>query len=154
MTDLVQLTAILRGWTDIFTTRSMHAWSRYVKASGLSMPQFGILMELYYHRSRSVSDISEKMDISAAAASQLVDKLVQSGLLLRTEDPSDRRGKLLELSDNGRGLIERGVEARSTWVEDLVTSITPEEYDSVAAALESLTRAASRFEFKKPDKHI
>ncbi len=153
MTDLVQLTAILRGWTEIFTTRSMHAWSRYVKASGLSMPQFGILMELYYHRSRSVSDISDKMDISPAAASQLVDKLVQSSLLLRTEDPVDRRGKLLELSDKGRELIERGVEARSTWVEELVTSLPPEDYDAISSALSALTLAASSYEFKKPDKH-
>ena len=153
MTDAVQLTETVRQWMDVFATRSMHAWTRYVKASGLSMPQFGILMNLHYQHSCGVSDISERMDISPAAASQLVEKLVQSGLLERIEDPNDRRAKLLSLSPRGRALIESGLEARSNWVDELTAALTPDEYETVAAALSSLTRAASRLEMKKTEKH-
>jgi len=154
MTDQLQLIGIIRQWMDVFTTRSMHDWVRYVKASGLSMPQFGILMNLHYSHTCGVSDISDRMEISAAAASQLVEKLVQSGLLERAEDPSDRRAKLLTLSEKGRLLIESGIEARTSWVNDLVTTLTPDEYDSVLAALGALTRAASRIEPRKPEKSV
>ena len=149
MTNSVELTAVIRKWVDVFTTRSMHDWTRYVKASGLSMPQFGILMNLHYRHTCGVSDISDHMEISAAAASQLVEKLVQSGLLERQEDPADRRAKLLTLSTRGLALIETGIEARSRWVDELVSMLTPAEYEQVAAALGTLTQVAGRLEEKK-----
>ena len=40
-----------------------------------------------------------------AAASQLVDKLVQGGLIQCEEDPQDRRAKLLNLNDKGKELM-------------------------------------------------
>jgi len=151
MTDIDQLTGIIRQWAEVFTAHSMHAWTRYVRASGLSMSQFGILMRLHYQHSCGVSEISEQMDVSAAAASQLVDKLVQGGLLERAEDPSDRRAKLLTLSARGLALIESGIEARSSWADELVAALNPGEYETVAAALSALTRAASRLETRKMD---
>jgi DNA-binding MarR family transcriptional regulator len=154
MINSVQLTEVVRQWVDVFTTRSMHAWMRYVKASGLSMQQFGILMNLNYRHTCGVSDIGDRMDISAAAASQLVEKLVHSGLVERAEDPNDRRAKLLTLSEKGRNFIESGFEARSTWVDEFITELTPDEYDTVAAALGSLTRAAKRLEFKRTEKAL
>jgi DNA-binding MarR family transcriptional regulator len=146
MTNVIQLTEIVRAWTDVFSTRTMHVWTRYVKATGLSMPQFGILMHLYYRHTSGVSDIGEHMQISAAAASQLVDKLVQSGLLERIEDTNDRRARVLSLSPKGRALIESGIGERSRWVDEVVADLTPEEYEVVAAAMLSLTRAASRLD--------
>lgn len=154
MTNQVELTAIVRKWMDVFATRSMHDWTRFVKASGLSMPQFGILMNLRYRHTCGVSDISDHMEISAAAASQLVEKLVQSGLLERAEDPSDRRAKLLTLSARGLELIENGLDARSRWVDELITSLTPEEYETVSAALNTLTQAVSRLELQKSEKQV
>ena len=152
MINSVELTESVRQWMDVFTMRSMHAWGRYVKASGLSMPQFSILMNLNYRHPCGISDIGEHMEISAAAASQLVEKLFQSGLLERAEDPHDRRAKLLTLSDKGRALIKNGIEARSSWVDEMIAALTPDEYENVAAALGSLTRAARQLEIKKPDK--
>lgn len=153
MIDSNQLTDVVRQWVEVFTIRSMHAWTQYVKASGLSMPQFGILMNLHHRQTCSVSNISDQMEITAAAASQLVDKLVQNGFLMRAEDPKDRRSKVLTLSPKGRNLIENGIQARLGWVDELVTGLTPEEYDSVSAALNSLTLAANRLEIKRPVKH-
>jgi DNA-binding MarR family transcriptional regulator len=161
MTNSVELTVpqehgsisiIARKWVDIFATRSMHEWMRYVKSSGLSMPQFGILMNLHNRQTCGVSDISEHMEISAAAASQLVEKLVQSGLLVREEDPIDRRAKRLTLSPRGLELIETGLEARSQWVDELITTLTPAEYETVVSALSTLTQAAGRLESRKTEK--
>jgi MarR family transcriptional regulator, organic hydroperoxide resistance regulator len=149
MTSPDELTEIIRQWMDVFATRSMHDWSHYVKTTGLSMPQFGILMHLHYREHCGVSHISERMEISAAAASQLVDRLVQSGLVERIEDPNDRRAKQLTLSSKGQALIETGIVERSRWVGELVTSMTPDEYEVVAAALSTLTHAARRLEQSK-----
>src|ERR1044071_5860235 len=108
----VQFTQSIRAWMDIFMHRSMRGWGRFAKSTGLSMPQFSVLMQLHYRGACGMSKISEGYDITPAAASQLVDTLVQSGFIQRVEDPADRRAKLLSLTDKGKAFIHQGTEER------------------------------------------
>jgi DNA-binding MarR family transcriptional regulator len=134
---------------DTFTHRSMRGWSHFAKSTGLSMPQFSILMQLHHKGPCGMSEVSERFDISAAAASQLVEKLVQAGYLERTEDPSDRRAKLLTLSAKGKELIQQGTEERYRWMDDLTSQLSIEEQAKVVKALNILTKAAQSLEAKK-----
>ena len=146
MKDTIPINRAVSQWVDILTNHAMHNQIRFVKAAGLSMPQFGILMRLYYGHSCGVSQVSEHMDITAAAASQLVEKLVQSGLVERSEDPDDRRAKVLQLSAKGRRLIEDGIAERSRWVDDLIAALDPAERESVSQGLQILGSAAKQLE--------
>ena len=138
----VQFTQSIRAWMDIFMQRSMRGWWRYAKATGLSMPQFSILMQLHHRGPCGMSGISEGYDITPAATSQLVDKLVQSGLVQRVEDPNDRRAKLLSLTEKGRDFVLRGTEERYRWVDELAANLTEEERIQVSEALDTMTRVA------------
>jgi DNA-binding MarR family transcriptional regulator len=131
---------------DTFMHRSMGGWSRFVKASGFSMPQFMLLMHIHYRESCGISDLSEKMDVSTAAASQLVDKLVQAGLLIRTEDPNDRRARQVALTPKGEELIEKGIAERYRWVEHLEANLNVAEKDRVSKALELMIRAVEEIQ--------
>ena len=146
MTKSVQFSQSIRSWMDVFMHRSMRGWGLFAKSTGLSMPQFGVLMQLHHKGVCGVSDISERFDISNAAASQLVDKLVQSGFIKREEDPQDRRAKLLNLTDKGKGLIQQGIEERYRWVDQLAEKLTAEERVQVSEALNTMTRAAQELE--------
>ncbi len=144
----VQITQALRAWMDVFMHRSMRGWGHFAKSTGLSMPQMSILMQLHYKGTCGISDISERFDVSAAAASQLVDKLVQADYLARAEDPNDRRAKVLTLSAKGHELIKRGTEERHRWMDDLAANINIEERGKVVEALEILIKAAGQLEEK------
>src|SRR3990172_934484 len=149
MTKTTQFSKTLRAWMDAFMHRSMRGWSHFAKSTGLSMPQFSILMQLHHKGPCGMSEIGERFDISAAAASQLVEKLVQAGYLERAEDPSDRRAKLLTLSLKGRELIQQGTEERYRWMDDLTSKLSTEEQGKVVEALDILTKAAQTMEEKK-----
>lgn len=149
MSRSAAISAPLRAWMDVFMHRSMRGWGQFAKSSGLSMPQISILMQLHYKGSCGLSQISERFDISAAAASQLADKLVQAGYLERAEDPSDRRAKLLRLSDKGSKLVKQGIEERYRWMENLATTLSAEDQKKIASALEILTEAAHHLEETK-----
>jgi DNA-binding MarR family transcriptional regulator len=110
------------------------------------MPQFSILMQLHHRGNCGIGDISERFDITNAAASQLVDKLVHSSLIKRQEDPHDRRAKLLNLTDKGKELIQQGIEERYRWVDQLEERLTVEERVQVSEALNLMTRAAQELE--------
>jgi len=146
MTSTPQLIQTIREFMDFAMHHSMRERAHFAKATGLSMPQFGILMQLHYRSNCAVGDISERFDITNAAASQLVDKLVQSRLIQREEDPADRRAKLLNLTEKGRALIQQGIEERYRWVDQLAAKLTPEERTKVAEALQIMTQAAKELE--------
>jgi DNA-binding MarR family transcriptional regulator len=136
----------IRQFMDIAMHHVLHERIHLAKALGLSMPQFGILMQLHYRGNCGVSDIGDRFDISNAAASQLVDKLVQSRLIQREEDPHDRRAKLLNLTEKANELIQRNIEERYRWVDQLAEKLTTEERAKVTEALEIMTRAAKELE--------
>ncbi|HNK62703.1 MAG TPA: MarR family transcriptional regulator [Anaerolineales bacterium] len=146
MTDSLQISKSMRQWVDMTTHRSMQGQARYVKALGFSMPQFFMLIQVFYKKQCGISDLSGHMEITTAAASQMVEKLVQSGLLERTEDPNDRRAKQVTLSPRGRELIESSINERFRWVDELVGSLSAKEKSVVVEALGILTEKAKELE--------
>jgi DNA-binding MarR family transcriptional regulator len=73
----------------------------------LSMAQLKTLMTLYRSGALSIGQIAEMLGIGQPTASHLVDRLVQTQLVLRTEDPLDRRRTLAQLAPDGQELAER-----------------------------------------------
>ncbi|HET9910272.1 MAG TPA: MarR family transcriptional regulator [Anaerolineales bacterium] len=141
-----QLIQTMRQFMDIAVHYSMRASGHFMKARGLSTPQFSILMQLHHRGICGMSEVSEQFGTTPAAASQLVDKLVQSGLIHREEDPNDRRAKSLNLTDKGKELIQRGIEERYHWVEPLAGKLSAEERAKVSEALDIMTKAAREME--------
>ncbi len=146
MTGSFHFNDVLRQWTEVFMGRSMRDFSAFMRNSGLSMPQVSALYRLYYRGQCGVTDIADHLDVSSAAASQMIERLVQQGLLERSEDPNDRRAKQIALSPAGRELMEESIEARVRWMAELTTVLSPEEQDTIVAALDALTSAAIRLD--------
>jgi DNA-binding MarR family transcriptional regulator len=148
MTDSIQFIQTLRAWTDLFMTLSMKGLGHYLRARGFSMQQFFMLMHVHHHGQCGISDLSERMEISNAAASQQVDKLFQLGLITRAEDPNDRRAKQITLSGKGQELIEAGINERYRWMEELSATLSDAEREKVGVALEILNGAAHKLEIQ------
>jgi DNA-binding MarR family transcriptional regulator len=141
--------AALNTVVAIFARRSMQAYFRYVKDSGFSMSQVGALSYLYRKGSSGVSDIGEEMGVTSAAASQMLDQLVQQGLISRSEDPHDRRLKLIVLTEKGRHTLDTfrsNVHERHPWVDELAAKLSPAEQEQVEAALQILIEKAGQLE--------
>lgn len=146
MTKQTQFDQSIRAWMDVFMHRSMRGWVRYAKSTGLSMPQFSILMQLHHRGPCGMSGISEGYEITPAATSQLVDKLVHGGLIQRVEDPNDRRAKLLSLTDKGRELVLTGIQERYRWVDEMEAKLTAEQRAQISEALDVMTRVGRELE--------
>jgi DNA-binding MarR family transcriptional regulator len=82
--------------------------------------------------------VGDALGISIAAASQMLERLVQLGLISRTEDPEDRRVKKLVLTEKGQRTMRESIEARQGWLVELVSTLSPAEKQQVAAAVDIL----------------
>ena len=118
---------VMGEWAEVFMHRSFHDFKRYMDASGLSSSQVNALMRLYHNEACGVSDIGEHVGISNAAASQMVDRLVQMGLLERAEKTGDRRVKQLTLTRRAAPWLKKGLKP-GRWMEELTeVDLSPEQ---------------------------
>lgn len=146
MSKTAKLQQALHAWMDVAMLRSMRGWALYAKSLGLSMPQFSILMQLHHHGHSSISAISERFEITSAAASQHVENLVRAGLLARSESPDDRRAREIELTEKARSLIEEGMRERHAWMDPLAEELDERDREGVRAALVRLVEAARKLD--------
>ena len=110
------------------------------------MAQFGAMIQIYHKGGCGVSDIGSDLGVTNSAASQMLERLVQLKLITRSEDPSDRRVKLIVLTDKGRQILQEGNLANRSWLEDLARSMTDEEQEQVRQAIAILIEKARQFE--------
>ena len=128
----------LDRWIGVMMHNSMLNLTRYAREHGYSVQQ---LMTMYFiHRKGpcGVTDLGDHMGVTSAAASQLLERLVQQGLVLRTEDPNDRRGKLVALTEQGEQILDESMLARSRWLGELEAKLSAEEYTQAIHALNML----------------
>jgi DNA-binding MarR family transcriptional regulator len=126
---------------EIVLAHVIQDFVQLMKLNGLSMPQIHALMYIYHSGECQVSDISMLAEVSNAASSQLVERLVVQGLVERNEDPADRRTKILKLSDKGKALFREGVSSNQ-FLMDIMASLTPDQHATVWQAFTILARAA------------
>jgi DNA-binding MarR family transcriptional regulator len=86
------------------------------------------------------SALSDGLGLSGPAISRAVDGLVQRGEVKRTEDPRDRRSKLLTVSARGRRTVERFMALRFAGVKRFVEGLTDGEREALAAAVGPIAR--------------
>jgi DNA-binding MarR family transcriptional regulator len=137
-----QFSDVLHVWVKVFMRRNGQDYKHFMDESGLSFSQVNTLMRLHFAGQADISDISEQMGITNAAASQLVEQMVRVGLLDRTADPIDRRIKRLALTPKGHALAEKLVDMRRKWVEQFTDSLTSRQREAISNALQVMTDAA------------
>jgi DNA-binding MarR family transcriptional regulator len=87
---------------------------------------------------RSIGSIGEELGISLPAASRAIDGLLKRGLVTRTEDPDDRRTKLIALTEQGRAITRRLLELRVAGIQDFIDSLDPDDRRRLAEVLEPI----------------
>jgi len=123
--------------------RSMRDFMGYARERGLSMSQLGALFQIRRRGSSGVTDLGDDLGVTSSAASQMLERLVQQGLILRSEDPSDRRVKQIVLTEKGIQVLQESIRARQGWLSDLGETLSDSEKEDVIAALNILIDKAN-----------
>lgn len=141
MSELSALKLALRQWAEAYMGTAWRETGNFIREHGLSNAQFSLMMTMHYRGEAKITDIADMLGVSAAYASQMIDKMVQGGFLSRTEDPHDRRVNRVNLSPEGRALTEAAIEVRSGWIETLTDAVAEEDQATAARLLTQLTDA-------------
>lgn len=106
MSDAISdLTAHTGYWMRMISNSVSQDFARRVAGEGVTVAEWVFLRALYDERLLSPSLLAAKMGMTKGAISKLADRLIEKGLVRRTEDQMDRRAHHLELSAEGRAKV-------------------------------------------------
>jgi len=146
MSSSKQFESVMRAWLEVFMSRSNEEFARFLRKNRLNYAQYGVLMRLYHHGDCAISDLGKQFGVSTPAASQLVERMVEEGLVERTESEHDRRVKTLALTSAGRALVRASMDARLDWARALGAALGPEQRERIAQALADLIAVSQALE--------
>ena len=144
MVDSDQVNEALLEWVKVFMHGSMQDFKKWLDEVNLSRSQVGVLFHLHREGSMGVSDLGDHLGVTKAAVSQMLDRLVQQGLIQRTENPDDRRVKQISLTEKGVEKFQESLRARTDWLAELAEMLTVSEKEDVAAAIKILIEKTSQ----------
>ena len=100
--------------------------------------QVKVLLQLSRKEQMSVGEIADALYVSMPAASEIVDRLVETGHLSRASDPADRRRVIVSATTESHRAIDRLVELRRSQVRKALLRLSPDERPTAARTLEAL----------------
>ena len=95
---------------------------------------------------RTAGDLAKKAELSSAAMTNRLDRLEKAGLVQRIPDEHDRRTVQIEITDAGRELYERTVDAQAAKEAIIAEALTGVQQDQLNDLLRRLMLAFERRE--------
>jgi DNA-binding MarR family transcriptional regulator len=140
-TSLAEVGDLVGTLMGLVHRRSAGSTLALMNAAGLTMAQMVSLYVLDHLGPQSVTAIASFLNLSPAATSHLVDRLVTSGFVGRTEDQEDRRQKRIAITTAGRSLAARVHEARAREFERALALVPAELQRQFAGVLGRVVEA-------------
>ena len=126
------------------TTETLDAffslWRHLIPSEGVSLTAGSTLGLLLRSGALRLTALAEREAVSQPAMTGLVSRLQGAGLVVRHRDPTDGRAVRVELTAQGRALIEDRRARRAAAMEGLLDLLDPGERASFDAAITALRR--------------
>ena len=133
----LQVTARLSRIGPHLARRQEAVFSRF----GLNRGEVGALSALRIagppHR-LSPTHLARGLMLSSAGVTSRIDRLERRGFVRRLDDPNDRRGVVIELTDAGLEVVDAAVAANTVSERQLLERLDPEELVQLETILRKL----------------
>jgi DNA-binding MarR family transcriptional regulator len=130
----LKVTARLSRIGPLLAQRQEAVFARF----GLNRGEMGALSALRLagpvHR-LSPTRLGKGLMLSSAGVTSRIDRLERRGLVRRLADPDDRRGVIVELTDEGLAVVDTAVAALTISDRDLVGRLDPGEVEQLEVLL-------------------
>ena len=108
--DCMEFRSHMQRFSMLFTT----GMSNILGRGGINLPQYNTMSVLQAQGNVKMGDLARQLGVTMGAATNLADKLVESGSVSRQRDEKDRRVVRLTLTAKGKRQVE---EVDRTFVE-------------------------------------
>ena len=111
---------------------------RHIHSLGLGFSDFAVLELLLHKGPAPVNSIGERVHLTSGSITAAIDRLERKSLVERGADPSDRRARVVHLTDAGRALIESAFQDHAAAMEAATAGLSDAERGAMVALLKKL----------------
>jgi MarR family transcriptional regulator, 2-MHQ and catechol-resistance regulon repressor len=111
---------------------------RHIHSLGLGFSDFAVLEVLLHKGPTAVNTIGELVHLTSGSITAAIDRLERKSLVARCTHPSDRRARVVHLTEVGRKLIECAFADHAAAMEAATTGLTAAERGQAVALLKKL----------------
>ncbi|MBI8999867.1 MarR family transcriptional regulator [Corynebacterium sp. CCM 9185] len=126
-------------------TKLYVTYFRMAEQSDLTGPQLTILTRLAEHGASRISEVARQEGIRMPTASNALHQLEHRGMVERIRDTSDRRGVRVQLTELGRTELKRVGDERTTYLAEMLSSLSPEKLEIAEQVVPVITELAERY---------
>ena len=98
-----------------------------IKEIGLHPTEFALLEVIYHKGPQPIQKIGEKILITSGNMTYVADKLEKKGFVKRASHPKDRRVTILDLTDEGRRIMDDAFPKHHAHIKGLLGELTSSE---------------------------
>ncbi|MDG3040530.1 MarR family winged helix-turn-helix transcriptional regulator [Roseicyclus marinus] len=109
-----------------------------LRASGLTLAQFSLLDLIEKEGIRFPTALARKLDIESSTMAAILKRAERDGLVLRSPDPKDARGIVVEVTEQGRGLLPEARRALAAVEQKLTKDIDAQDLESARTAMQAM----------------
>ncbi|MBO9712894.1 MarR family transcriptional regulator [Sphingomonas sp.] len=106
------------------------------RKSGATGTQWRTLKILERREGINQGQLAEMLEVEPISASRMIDRLVESGLVERRNDPGDRRAWRIHLTEKARPVLAELHDVATGMIEELLQGLSPREIETVLHALD------------------
>lgn len=138
----------LRLWLRLLTCTHLvetQVRKALAKEFKTTLPRFDLMAQLERApQGLQMGELSRRMLVTGGNVTGIVDQLERGGLLVRTEDPADRRAYRVKLTKEGRRLFGQMAAEHETWIVKLFSGIPKREQRALTESLSRLRGQLTR----------
>ena len=124
------------------TTFRQLVWQRASELD-LTYAQSQTLFYVRDHPGCHMGDVAKAFGVTLPAVTHIVDRLEQKQFMIRGDDPADRRVYVLELTRQGKALVQELHTMQMKGMEAVLQRMPAEDRQRVLKGLEALVEAAT-----------
>jgi MarR family 2-MHQ and catechol resistance regulon transcriptional repressor len=111
---------------------------RHIDSLGLGFSDFAVLEYLFHKGPSPVNVIGTKVGLTSGSITTTVDRLERKGMVERRNHPSDRRARIVHLTEPGRKVIAHAFADHEAAMDRAGSGLTPAERQRAADLLRKL----------------
>jgi DNA-binding MarR family transcriptional regulator len=111
---------------------------------GLSVPKYGVIIQLYDHESLPLTEISKLIFCGNSNLTALIDRMERDGLVQRVNHGTDRRIKEIRLTEKGRELAPKVIGEYRPFLHQMMSCFSPDEQKTLSDLLARLNDRLER----------
>lgn len=132
----------LRLWLRLLTCSNLvqtEIRSRLRERFDVTLPRFDLMAQLERApNGMTLGEISKRMMVSNGNVTGLVERLVESGHIVRSSPPNDRRVQIIAMTEEGRTAFAEMAREHEDWVAEMFAGLSARDVDGLLKSLGKL----------------